>query len=284
MEASEAPAAATVAASAPPTESRYELVEEIGRGGMGVVYRARDTRLERIVALKRLPESLREHPRAVELFEREARAAARLNHPNIVTLFDAGEENGSYFITMELLEGMPLNDILERRGRLSPRDVARLGVQIAKGLQYAHEQRIVHRDIKTANLFFTRDQIVKIMDFGIAKSLEEVRRSATIVGGTPFYMAPEQAAGKPVDHRADLYAFGVTLFHLATGGLPFPDGDVTYRHCHESVPEPRGIDMTIPEPLSRLIVDLMAKQPDERPGSAADAGAILRAVLKDAQR
>jgi tetratricopeptide (TPR) repeat protein len=284
LEASEAPLAETVAASTAPRESRYELVEEIGRGGMGVVYKARDKRLERVVALKRLPENLREHPRAVELFEREARAAARLNHANIVTLFDAGEENGSYFITMELLEGMPLNDILERRGRLGPRDVARLGIQIAKGLQYAHDQKIVHRDIKTANLFFTRDQIVKIMDFGIAKSLEEVRRSATIVGGTPFYMAPEQAAGQPVDHRADLYAFGVTLFHLVTGRLPFPDGDVTYRHRHEPAPEAREVDITIPEPLSNLIMDLMAKQPDERPASAADVGATLRSVLDDAKR
>jgi tRNA A-37 threonylcarbamoyl transferase component Bud32 len=163
IEASESPAAAaTTTASAPPAESRYELVGEIGRGGMGVVYKARDKRLGRIVALKRLPENLREHPRAVELFEREARAAASLNHVNIVTLFDAGEENGSYFITMELLEGRPLNDILERRGRLGARDVARLGIQIATGLQCAHEQRIVHRDIKTANLFFTRDQVVKI--------------------------------------------------------------------------------------------------------------------------
>jgi tetratricopeptide (TPR) repeat protein len=284
LEAGEAPLAATAAASAPPSESRYELMEEIGRGGMGVVYKARDKRLERVVALKRLPENLREHPRAVELFEREARAAARLNHANIVTLFDAGEENGSYFITMELLEGMPLNDILEHRGRLGPRDVARLGIQIAKGLQYAHDQKIVHRDIKTANLFFTKDQIVKIMDFGIAKSLEEVRRSATIVGGTPFYMAPEQAAGQPVDHRADLYAFGVTLFHLVTGRLPFPDGDVTYRHCHEPAPEAREIDMTVPEPLSNLIMDLMAKQPDERPASAADVGAALRSVLDTAKR
>jgi serine/threonine protein kinase len=151
-------------------------------------------------------------------------------------------------------------------------------------LQYAHDQKIVHRDIKTANLFFTKDQIVKIMDFGIAKSLEEVRRSATIVGGTPFYMAPEQAAGQPVDHRADLYAFGVTLFHLVTGRLPFPDGDVTYRHCHEPAPEAREIDMTVPEPLSNLIMDLMAKQPDERPASAADVGAALRSVLDTAKR
>jgi len=272
----------TVAAAAPATaraENRYELIEEIGRGGMGVVYKARDSRLGRIVALKRLPENLREHPRAVELFEREARAAAALNHVNIVTLFDAGEEDGSFFITMELLEGRALNEILERNGRLSARDVARIGIQIAKGMHYAHEQRIVHRDIKTANLFFTKDQVVKIMDFGIAKSLEEVRRSTTVVGGTPFYMAPEQASGQPVDHRADLYAFGVTLFQLAAGTLPFPDGDVTYRHCHEPAPNPREVDMTIPEPLAQLILALMAKQPEERPASAAAVGNALRTLL-----
>ena len=267
------------AASAAPAESRYELLEELGRGGMGVVYKARDTRLGRIVALKRLPETLREHPRAVELFEREARAAAALNHVNIVTLFDAGEENGTYFITMELLEGRALNEIVELHGRLSTRDVARLGIQIATGLQYAHDQRIVHRDIKSANLFFTRDQVVKIMDFGIAKSLEEVRRSTTIVGGTPFYMAPEQASGKPVDHRADLYAFGVTLFQLATGTLPFPDGDVTYRHRHEPAPDPREVDAAMPEALAHLLLALMAKEPEQRPASAAQVGAALRVLL-----
>ncbi|TMA34597.1 MAG: hypothetical protein E6J87_06380 [Deltaproteobacteria bacterium] len=210
------------------TESRYELLEELGRGGMGVVYKARDKRLGRIVALKRLPDNLREHPTAVVLFEREARAVAALNHRNIVTIFDAGQENGTYFISMELLEGRALNDILTRRGKLSARDTARLGAQIAAGLHYAHERKIVHRDIKTANLFFTKDQLVKIMDFGIAKSLEEVRRSTTVVGGTPYYMAPEQARGQSVDHRADLYAFGVTLFQLVTGSLPFTDGDITY--------------------------------------------------------
>jgi tetratricopeptide (TPR) repeat protein len=267
---------------ATPVESRYELLAELGRGGMGVVYKARDKRLGRIVALKQLPENLREHPRAVELFEREARAAAALNHMNIVTLFDAGEENGTYFISMELLEGRPLNEIVEQHQRLSVRDAARLGVQITTGLQYAHDQRIVHRDIKTANLFFTRDRVVKIMDFGIAKSLEEVRRSTTVVGGTPFYMAPEQAAGQSVDHRADLYAFGVTLFQLVSGRLPFPDGDVTYRHCHEAPPDPREMDLEIPEALSRLILRLLAKQPDERPDSAAEVGAALRAAVAPA--
>jgi tRNA A-37 threonylcarbamoyl transferase component Bud32 len=268
-----------VAAPAATVESRYELLEEIGRGGMGVVYKARDKRLGRVVALKRLPDNLRDHPTAVLLFEREARAAAALNHQNIVTLFDAGEEEGAYFITMELLEGRALNEILTRHGRISVRDTARLGMQIAAGMQYAHERRIVHRDIKTANLFFTNDQIVKIMDFGIAKSLEEVRRSTTVVGGTPYYMAPEQAKGQGVDHRADLYAFGVTLFQLATGTLPFSEGDVGYLHAHEPPPDPRDIQVDVPASLAELILSMMAKQPADRPESAAMVSEALRAML-----
>src|SRR6185295_8453927 len=182
---------------------RYEILEEIGRGGMGVVFRARDRRLGR-----------------------EARAAAALNHPNIVTLFDAAQERDTLYITMELLRGSPLQKVLREKGRLSPGTVAKIGGQIAQGLQFAHEQGIVHRDIKTANIFFTDKKVVKIMDFGLAKMVEEVRRSTTVVGGTPYYMAPEQSAGEQVDHRADLYALGVTFFELLTGGVPFKDGDV----------------------------------------------------------
>jgi serine/threonine-protein kinase len=261
-----------------PQESRYELLEELGRGGMGIVYKARDKRLGRIVALKRLPENLKHHPQAVALFEREARAAAALNHRNIVTLFDAGEENGTYFISMELLEGRPLHGILAKSVRLRAGDVVRLGVQICAGLHVAHERRIVHRDIKAANLFFTNERVVKIMDFGIAKSLEEVRRQATVIGGTPYYMAPEQAAGESVDHRADLYAFGVTLFQLVTGTLPFADGDVSYRHRHEAPPDAREIVADLPERMARLILALMAKRPEERPQSAAEVAEVLKAL------
>ena len=146
---------------------------------------------------------------------------------------------------MELLEGMPLNQILKKRGRLSVADTARLGIQIAAGLQYAHDQRIVHRDIKTGNLFFTKDRTVKIMDFGLAKTIEEVRKSSTMIGGTPYYMAPEQAAGEELDHRADLYAFGVTLYQLVTGTVPFREGDLTYHHRNTAPPgpaHPRGGD------------------------------------------
>jgi tetratricopeptide (TPR) repeat protein len=264
-------------------ESRYEILGEIGRGAMGVVFKARDKNLGRVVALKRLPENLRDHPAAVTLFRREAQAAAALNHRNIVTLFDAGEEDGSYFISMELLEGMPLNQILEKRGRLSVSDTARLGVQIAAGLQYAHDQRIVHRDIKTGNLFFTKDRTVKIMDFGLAKTIEEVRKSSTMIGGTPYYMAPEQAAGEELDHRADLYAFGVTLYQIVTGTVPFREGDLTFHHRNTAPPDPRTHVKEIPEALAEIILELLAKAPDDRPRDAAEVGKRLQAIRSEAQ-
>jgi len=243
---------------------RYEILAELGRGGMGVVSRARDLRLGRVVALKRLPDNLRNHPKAVQLFLREARAAAALNHPNIVTVYDAGQENGTLYITMELLEGTPLQEILKSRGRLTVRDTARLGIQIAKGLQYAHEHQIVHRDIKTGNLFFTSSKKVKIMDFGLAKMVQEVRRGATVIGGTPYYMAPEQSIGDAVDHRADLYSLGVTLFELVTGCVPFREGDIAYHHRHTPAPDPRELIADIPAELAELILQLLAKDPADR--------------------
>ncbi len=266
--------------AAPPGESRYEILGELGRGGMGVVFKARDKRLGRVVALKRLPDNLRNHPTAVRLFLREARAAAALNHRNIVTLFDADQEGDAYFITMELLEGLPLHEVLAKRQKLAPRDVARLGAQAAAGLEYAHGQGIVHRDIKTSNLFFTRDRVLKIMDFGLAKMTEEVRRAATVVGGTPYYMAPEQAAGENVDHRADLYALGVTLYELLLGDVPFKDGDVTYHHRHTPPPDPRRRVEGLPNELVMLIGQLMAKQADQRPATTGEVKTRLAAIAK----
>ena len=271
---------AATAPEAAATEDRYEILGELGRGGMGIVYKARDRRLGRVVALKRLPDNLRDHPTAVQLFLREARAAAALNHPNIVTLFDADQADGNYFITMEMLEGFPLDQILKKRGKLSPKDALRLAVQISTGLQYAHERGIVHRDVKTANLFFTRERVVKVMDFGLAKMMEEVRRAATVIGGTPYYMAPEQAAGERVDHRADLYAFGVTLFELVTGRVPFTEGDVTYQHRHEAPPDPREFAPDLPEPLATCILRLMAKAPDDRAATTAEVTAALESLAR----
>ena len=255
--------------------SRYDILEQIGRGGMGVVFKARDRRLGRLVALKQLPENLRDHPTAAQLFIREARAAAALNHPNIVTLFDADEEYGKFFITMELLEGSPVNKILRESGSVTAQVCARLGLQIAAGLQYAHGQGIVHRDIKSGNLFWTNDKVLKIMDFGLAKMIEEVRRSTTVIGGTPYYMAPEQISGRGVSVRVDIYALGVTLFELLTGSVPFPDGDVAYHHRHTPPPDPRSRAENVPDALASLILDMLEKQPELRCGSAAEVAQRL---------
>jgi serine/threonine-protein kinase len=227
------------------------------------------------VALKQLPENLREHPTAIQLFLREARAAAALNHPNIVTLYDADEENGKFFLTMELLEGQPLNQILRLEERLSVHRTCRLGVQIAAGLHYAHEKRIVHRDVKTGNLFWTRDKLIKIMDFGLSKMLEEVRKSTTVVGGTPYYVAPEQIEGSDVDARADLYAFGITLFELLTGNVPFREGDVLFHHRNTPAPDPRERVAGLPGALVELIRALLEKDAARRPQSAAEVGSRL---------
>jgi len=156
-------------------------------------------------------------------------------------------------------------------------------VQVAAGLQYAHEQRVVHRDIKTANLYFTKDRTVKIMDFGLAKMIEEVRRSTTVVGGTPYYMAPEQSAGESVDHRADIYAFGVTLFELLTGRVPFGKGDVTYHHRHTPPPDPRTYAPDLPEAFAELILRMMAKPPDERVQTSAEVRQALSRIAQSLQ-
>ncbi len=267
---------------APPTmflsDYRYEIIEEIGRGAMGVVFKARDRRLSRVVALKRLPDSLRNYPRAVQLFLREAQATARLNHPNIVTVFDSDQEDGSFFITMELLEGQALHQRLRELGRFALDEAVRIASQVAAGLEYAHGHGVVHRDVKTANLFLTREGVVKVMDFGLAKMLEEVRRAETGIGGTPFYMAPEQVSGADADARADLYALGATLFELLTGQVPFPDGDVTYHHRHTPAPDPRDRRPEIPGVLADLMGQLLAKTPDERPPSAQAVHERLEAI------
>jgi serine/threonine protein kinase len=153
--------------------------------------------------------------------------------------------------------------------------------QVCNGLAYAHERRIIHRDIKPGNLFLTRERIVKIMDFGLAKMLEEVRRQATVVGGTPFYVAPEQiVGGDQVDERADLYALGVTLFELLTGTVPFRDGDVTHHHRHTPAPDPRERVPELPDAIAELILQLLAKEPDDRPAGADEVRERLEAFTR----
>jgi serine/threonine-protein kinase len=206
-----------------------------------------------------------------------------VNHPIVVTVYDAEEEIGVDHLSMEPVVGVTLAQVQEKRGALNSRDVARLGLQSCAGLQYAHEHRVVHRDIKTGNLFLTRERVVKIMDFGLAKMMEEVRRESTVIGGTLYYMAPEQAAGGAVDARTDLYALGVTFFRLLTGHFPFEDGDLHHHHRHTPPPDPRELVPELPEAMARLVLELLAKDPQARPPSAAHVGERLRGIWEAAR-
>jgi eukaryotic-like serine/threonine-protein kinase len=260
----------TVPGVIPTTQKRYEIVRELGRGGMGVVYLARDSVLEREVAYKVLPEGLRGNANALKNFLREAKAAAQLNHPNIVTVYDAGESEHGLYMAMELVEGTTLKEILRQRGAVSANAAVYILRQMASALQYAHGRKVVHRDIKTANTMWTTEKHVKIMDFGLAKLMEEVRNATTLISGTPFYMSPEQTLGRDVDHRTDLYSLGVTLFELTTGELPFQKGNVPYHHVHTAPPDPRSIKPEIPEGLSKIILRCLQKAPAERFQSAKE--------------
>ncbi len=179
---------------------------------------------------------------------------------------------------MELLEGQPLQTVLRERGQLSPSNILGIARQTCRGLDYAHSQGVIHRDIKTANLFVTTDRVVKIMDFGLAKVLEEVRGATTLVSGTPYYMSPEQVLGEEVDLRSDLYSLGVTLFELATGGVPFDSGEVGYHHRHSAVPNPQELRPDLPDALSLLILRLLEKEPATRFQTAGEVLDALTAI------
>ena len=261
-------------------QGRYRIVGKLGRGGMGIVYKAKDTVLDRVVAFKVLPNALNENPKALKNFLREAKSAAQLNHPNIVTVYDAGEQDGVYYIAMEYVDGSTLKEVVKARGRISTRGAVHVLAQMCEALAFAHEKKIVHRDIKTANTMWTRDRKAKIMDFGLAKVIEEVRNHTTVVSGTPYYMSPEQTLGKNVDHRTDLYSLGVTLFELVTGNLPFREGNLPYHHVHTPPPDPRELNPEVPPALQRIILRCLEKDPADRYASAREILEELRGPTK----
>ncbi|MCG8590892.1 MAG: serine/threonine protein kinase, partial [Proteobacteria bacterium] len=225
---------------------------------------------------KVLPEALRENPQALKNFLREAKAAAKLNHPNIVTVYDAGEQDGRYYIAMEYVDGTTLKEIVRRRGVISPAGIFHVLVQMCEALAYAHETKGVHRDIKTANTMWTRDKKAKIMDFGLAKVVEEVRNHTTVVSGTPYYMSPEQTLGKNVDHRTDIYSLGVTIFEMATGTVPFREGNIPYHHVHTPAPDIREVKPDLPEGLATVVARCLEKDPAKRFQSTRDMLAAVR--------
>ena len=251
---------------------RYEILGELGRGAMGVVYRATDPVIGRTVAVKtlQLSEEGTGLTRAELLarFQTEARAAGNLAHPNIVVVFDAGEEEGLFFITMELVEGKSLQNLLDS-GQMFPLPrVLRIMEQTCSALQFAHDRNIVHRDIKPANLMLTPDDTVKVTDFGTAKILQfgTVQQTAQVMG-TPSYMSPEQIKGKVVDGRSDIFSLGVVLYEMVTGEKPFPGQNITtviYKIVNEEPTAPRDIDSSIHPGLNAIIMKSLAKEPAAR--------------------
>src|SRR5262245_38670617 len=263
---------------------RYEITGEIGRGAMGVVYRASDPFIGRMVAVKTLQISEQgtglTREELLNRFQTEARAAGLLTHPNIVVVYDAGEEEGLFFITMELVEGKSLQALLDA-GQLFPLPrVLRIMEQACSALQFAHDRNIVHRDIKPANLMLTPDDTVKVTDFGTAKILQfgTVNQTAHVVG-TPSYMSPEQIKGKVVDGRSDIFSLGVVLYEMVTGEKPFPGQNITtviYKIVNEEPTSPRDIDSSIHPGLNAIIMKSLAKEPAARYQSCRELFEDLR--------
>lgn len=265
-----------------PISSRYAFEQELGRGAMGIVYKAKDTALDRLVAYKTVSNAIKDNPASLKYFLSEAKSLAALNHSNIVTVFDVGQENSNYYITMEYVDGRSLADFIREKGRLSTRNCVVIATKICAGLEYAHTSNVVHRDIKPSNIMISNKGDVKIMDFGLAKIMTEAVQDKTIVRGTPLYMSPEQVEGIGVDHTSDIYSFGVTMFEMVTGTLPFTKGDIAYHHLHTDPPSPIRYNPSIPQALEKIIMKCLSKKKEERYQTASEIKrdlAPLRAAL-----
>ncbi len=266
-----------VSADSGDAASRYVLEEELGRGGMGVVYRATDLRLRRTVAIKILnPHQHTEE--AMSRFEREARAAAVLSHPGIVHIYDFAKGFGSTYISMEYVEGVTLNHLLRTDPETVREQLLPLAVQIADAVAFAHARGVIHRDLKPANMVVSQRWTVKILDFGIARRLDESDPDVSGATGTPYYMAPEQILGEPPDQRSDIYSLGVTFFQMATAMLPFTTGNILRAHIEQPPPDPAALNPALNPAVAAVIVQCLAKDPAARPADGAALHALLTAI------
>src|ERR1043166_1579953 len=271
------------------TLSQYKILEKLGEGGMGVVYKAEDTKLDRFVALKFLPPHLNASAQDKARFIQEAKAAAALNHPNVCSIIDIDESNGQMFIVMEFVDGQTLR---EKKGVISFKQAIDIGIQIADGLAAAHEKGIVHRDIKPENIMVRRDGIAQIMDFGLAKlrssgsKISRLTKEGSTVG-TAGYMSPEQVQGQEADHRADIFSLGVLLYELFTGQLPFKgvhEPALMYEIVNVDPPPMSAVKPEIDPALDAIVLECLDKDPNERTQSVKQLSIDLKRFKRESSR
>ena len=264
-------------------QDRYEILGRIGSGGMSVVYKAKCHTLDRLVAIKVLKEEFASDENFVSKFKMEAQAAARLSHPNIVNVYDVVDEGNLHYIVMELIEGITLKSYIEKKGFLENKEAIGIAIQVAQGIAAAHEQHIIHRDIKPQNMIISRDGNVKVADFGIARAVSSQTMNATAVGSV-HYISPEQARGGYCDERSDIYSFGITMYEMVTGRVPF-EGDntvaVALAHLETPITPPSQLNPVVSSGLEQIILKCTQKKPDRRYSSIGDVITDLRHVMVD---
>jgi serine/threonine protein kinase len=254
-------------------ESRFQILQELGRGGMGIVFQAHDKQLKEQVAIKVLSPLLSNNGEALERLKREVSAARRVTHPNVIRIHDISEMNGLHFVSMEYFRGTTLRDLVRQSGAMGLQQGFNIASQICDGLEAAHRQGVIHRDLKSQNIIVDGSGHAKIIDFGLAHSMHAEGLTATgLIMGTPEYMAPEQVAGKRVDERADVYSLGIILFEMFTGKVPFT-GDsaiaIGFKQMKEEPPKPRVLNSQISEPVEDVILKALQKEPQFRYASVA---------------
>ncbi len=263
---------------------RYEILEIIGSGGMAIVYKAKCKLLGRYVAVKMLREELQHDKDFVERFKAEARSAASLNHPNVVSVFDVGTDGGREYFVMEYIEGITLKEIIDSK-QLSWKTACSYGVQIAGAIEHAHKKNIVHRDIKPHNIMITKDNVVKVTDFGIARAVTSstIVRAGNVIGSV-HYFSPEQASGGVVDFKSDIYSMGVVLYEMLTGKVPFDAENpvaIAKMHVDNQPLPPKELNPEIPETVNDIVLKAIAKQPSKRYQKSEDFAADLKKVISD---
>lgn len=265
-------------------QGRYEILEKIGSGGMSVVYKAKCHTLNRLVAIKVLKEEFASDENFVSKFKMEAQAAARLSHPNIVNVYDVVDEENLHYIVMELIEGITLKSYIEKKELLDSKEAIGIAIQVAQGIAAAHEQHIIHRDIKPQNMIISKDGKVKVADFGIARAVSSQTVNSSAAVGSVHYISPEQARGGYCDERSDIYSFGITLYEMVTGRVPF-EGDntvaVALAHLEDPVVPPGDYNPQVYQGLEDIILKCTKKKPDRRYGSMEEVIHDLHRVLMD---